>query len=258
MTEDLQRFQQEEAVKARPASTIYRLRLFSRRRQSLLRGVGIVAAIFLVLALGTAIIAKVSRQRDFEAFEARRSDTQGILTAISSPGEFDPVSVSQLRNLDRSLEIVTPLYERMRSYYPPSADMPAELASIYRRRGWMEAVFGNKDEALRLIEAALAIVEKLVKGPSALAIYRADLADTYSDLGTLHSLRKEWNQAQAACEAAIAERKLLIAGNTPSNNVIADLASDYLALSEIHLEQRDRAEADVAIHLVDRHYRGDG
>jgi eukaryotic-like serine/threonine-protein kinase len=200
---DLRRYLEGDAILARPATRMYRLRIFARQNKGLVAG---VAAAFLALALGTAgtglALLHAVRQRE----EAR--DVTAFLTGMLQSGDLKntrgrTLGVRELldqaaRRLDVERAFAArPLVEaelriaigntyRSLSNYEPEAERHLAEALAIRRR-----VLGEDDAAVAesLHDLAVALLWKRPAsgaGPDVVPMFRRALEVRRRELGENH------------------------------------------------------------------------
>ncbi|MEK6700976.1 MAG: protein kinase, partial [Planctomycetota bacterium] len=109
LASDIRRYLKDEPIAARPASTWYQVRKFSRRHRTLVLGV-IASFVVLLAGLGTTLWqAQVAREQRDAAIEARRraEESEAFITcARFEPGEgtvtfFKTLTPAALRHMNR-------------------------------------------------------------------------------------------------------------------------------------------------------------
>ncbi len=246
LAKDLKRWLDGKAIVARPPSTWRRAGRWVWGRAAIIT----VAALVLVIVVGSLggwVWGHYSHQRERAAFENVRASLKQSLAAIDvarfTPGADEGHDSAELR---KELAEKVPLYEAMIRQDPTDEELRWELATIYRRLAWLEALSGDKDKAAALAQKARTLLAELATAHPDSTPYESDLADVHSDLGTIDALRRQWDEAREAYQEAIRRRERLAAKNVGGEDQAGQLAFDWLALGELHHVRRNRAGADAA------------
>jgi serine/threonine protein kinase/tetratricopeptide (TPR) repeat protein len=229
LASDIRRYLKDEPITARPASTWYHVRKFSRRNKGLVAGLA-VAFVFLSAGLVLSLISRADAVRARNAEKTRAdelkqvSDFQGKMLA-----QVDPTTAG------------VRLAEDVRSRYTavlakasvPQDERASQIESFVSQFSRVNAT----DTALKLIDetilkpAAEAIGKEFSDQPTVAATLRAVLAERYHDLGM--------DQAAANLgQLALADRRRIL-GEEHEDTI---LSIGNLAAYTKGLGKRDEAE----------------
>jgi tetratricopeptide (TPR) repeat protein len=146
---DIRRYLADEPVVARPASTFYKLRKFSRRNRAVVAG---VATVIVVLAAGTVIssILAIGQAR-------ARADAQHQADVAEAVNAFlidDMLNVGDPKRERGGLTIVNMLDEASEKIEGRFEDEPLVESAIRLAFGWAYYRLGNLTDALPHVEEA--------------------------------------------------------------------------------------------------------
>jgi serine/threonine protein kinase len=209
LADDLRRFLEGEAILARPPSLSRRGGRWLRRRAPW------VAATAMLLIVSVAIVAsllsvKHSRERDRVAFATARETAKQTLAKFDATKLLGNNSIP-LREMQRALADIVPVYEQMLQQQPDDAEARAELALVHVRLGWLQTSMGENEDAIASIEKGCAGFAALADADPGQARYRQAFANAQSDLAFVNRFLQRDDQARAAFLRALQERKRLVA-----------------------------------------------
>ena len=237
LAEDIQRYLANEPVKARPASTAYRIRKYVRRHRA---GVAVASALVLLLAafaVAEAVqIRRVTRERD------RANRITAFLQQIfkvNDPSQARGNSITARELLDRaSKEIDTGL-----------AGDPEEQAQMFDVMGNVYGSLGLYPEAESLERRAVAIREKLL-GPN----HPDTLASMYSLAFLLRRDGREDEAEKLQRKVLATERRVLGPKDPRTADSIAQLAG--ILVEEGHYADAEQLNRE-ALALDEQIYGAD-
>ena len=223
---EIERYLNDEPIRARPPSTPYRVRKFIRRHK-----VGATAAsvVFLTLILGIAgTTAGLLRSRRAEA-DARReaqtaaqvSDFLVNLFRVSDPSEARGNAITAREILDKGAKQISSELD----------GQPEVQARLMHTIGKVYAELGLYSDAGRLLEEAAATREKVVGSES------PELAETLTALGDLYSTQGRYEQAVPILQRSITLREKALGGNHVA------VAQSLKSLANVYRQQGKYAEA---------------
>jgi eukaryotic-like serine/threonine-protein kinase len=184
---DLQRYLDNEPVRARPPSVRYRAAKFVRRNRSAVGAAAVAAVALLAGAAATTVgfvqaRAEQHRAEQEAAVAAQVTDFLVDLFAVSDPGEARGSTITAREVLDRGAErIETEL-----------AAQPAVQARLMRVMGDVYRGLGLYDQSASLLEGAAAVGERTA------AVERTELVAALRRLGTVYSQQGRFDEAEAA------------------------------------------------------------
>jgi hypothetical protein len=221
---DIRRYLKDEAIVARPASTVYQLQKFGRRHKALMAGVALVVV---VLIGGIAASTR-------EAVRARRAELaskavndflhKDLLAQASANSQAGPNAQP-----DPDLKVRTALDRAAANITGKFATQPDIEASIRETIGMTYKELGLYPQAERQIEQALELRRRVLgeKNPDTLTSMH-DLAETYKnqgkyDAGGAALQKRRWNSVVGFLEANIQTRWRLSATWVRSTGIKATM-----------------------------------
>ena len=243
---DIQHYLDDEPIVARPASTWYQLRKFTRRNKPLVVG---VAATFLALtggligtitfALGEAEQRAIAEQREKDA-NAAKSLAQQREQEADEAREREAQAKEQAQARADELEIVTAFQQSMLSEIDAEQmgrnileDLRAEIEAALGEQGpdqsAKQAVLASFDQAVAranttnlalevidrniLARAAATIKKEFAEQPSVRASLQQTVADTYREIGL--------NEPATPLQEAALQTRREVLGNDHPNTLIS-------------------------------------
>ena len=206
LAEDLRRTLRHEPIAARPASAIYHLRMFARRRTGLVVGAGAFVLLLITAVVVTAWqAAAIADQRD-EALDLRGQAEQAraaaereatIATAIS--GFLQDVFAAASPNVGRhDITVVEAIDLAAGRVEERLAHQPAVAAAVRLSLAGTYYTLGNLDQALEQCRSAVTHAER--QDPPV----PYDVATARSSLGQVYFALGEFDQADEHLSASVA------------------------------------------------------
>ncbi len=225
---DLNRCLANEAVSARPPSTLYRLRKTAARNKLLFSSIGLVTAMLtaslIVVSAGLARERQAHRKANIETAKSQQI-TQFLEEMLKGVGP----SVARGRDTTMLMEILTNTAERVGTELTNQPAVEAELRTIM---GQLYQAVGNYNQAQEMERRALEINRKLYGERSwATAVSLNDLSVAYMSDSKLA-------EAQAAGEESLAIQHRL------SSDENAELAATLDNLGQVYRQQGKDADAE--------------
>ncbi|HEY8550713.1 MAG TPA: tetratricopeptide repeat-containing protein kinase family protein, partial [Vicinamibacterales bacterium] len=222
--DDLRRYLADQPISARPDTVGYRTAKFVRRNRRLLAG-GLAAALLVGGSIGYHAV-RLAQERDRAELEAAKaSRISELLTSLltgADPYRTPDGREPTVRNL---LDVGA---ERVVKELADRPDVQAELFTVIGRT---YERMGLRDQALPLLEQALAIGRRM-------PVDDARLAQTLNDLGVSHREAGNLARAQALLTESLALRRRL--HRQPHNEVAITLVE----LARVHMDLGDLATAE--------------
>ena len=157
---DLERYLRREPIAARPASGVYRMRLFARRHRGLVAGLTLALVALLVGAAGTTVgfVEAKGEARRATAEAARTRAANGFLRGFLEAA--DPEVLGKDVTVREMLDLNAPQIDTL------FAGDDRTRAEARRTVGWTYNNLGELDVALEQLEGALELFREL-DGPNA-------------------------------------------------------------------------------------------
>ncbi len=277
LARDIQRYLSDEAVEARPPSAGYRLGKFLKRNKG-----PVLAASFVLLALvagfiGTAWgLVRADRARQAEAVQRKiaveqknKAETSEALAkaqriraeereqqaidavkkfrdaVANNPELMNNPALESLRKtlLKEPLAFFRSLRDRLQAERDTSTESLHRLAHAAHELAMLTDAIGDKTDAMRAYEEALAIWERLARENPAAIDFAAELAACHSDIGDLQKQTGQPERAMESYRKGLVIWERLVREN-PDNKDFADgLAGklNNIGLFQTETGQRERA-----------------
>ncbi|MFI4917586.1 MAG: protein kinase [Phycisphaerales bacterium JB060] len=185
MADDLRRFLRDEPITARPATTLYHLRKFARRRKGPVIAGGIIAAA-LIIASVVSVAFAINAQRQRALAEQRLGDVRQLAnTMLFDLHDLIEPLPGALEARQRLVETGLTYLDRLAATAGDDPELLEELAEAYFRIGDIQgnprrANLGDAQAALRSYGQSIDLRERLVDiAPSVsttIALARTELA----------------------------------------------------------------------------------
>jgi len=206
LAEDLRRSLRHEPIAARPASTIYHLRMFARRRTGLLAGAGAFVLLLIAAVVVTAWqAAAIADQRDEaidlheQAEQARAAAEREAKIATSISGFLQDVFAAASPNVGRhDMTVVEAIDLAAGRVDEQLAHEPAIAAAVRLSLAGTYYTLGNLDQALEQCRSAVEHAER--QDPPV----PYDVATARSSLGQVYFALGEFDQAEEHLSASLA------------------------------------------------------
>jgi serine/threonine protein kinase/Flp pilus assembly protein TadD len=199
LADDLRAFLDDKPIKAKPPTAWHRTLKWSRRHKPLVASAGISTAALVVLSFAMLIYSNVAITRERNAKTAALQERTAALAraesnfnmvlavidrSLESIGDRTLADVPQMEKLrkkllDDSLEF----YEKLLAQNPGDPAVRFAVARVYVRVAHISQAFANWNDAIRQNEAAIAILEDLLRLEPSNASFRAELGTAYKQRG---------------------------------------------------------------------------
>jgi serine/threonine protein kinase/Tfp pilus assembly protein PilF len=230
LASDIRRYLKDEPITARPASTWYQVRKFSRRNKGLVAGLG-AAFVFLGAGLLFSLISRA------DAVKARNSE-KARADELKKVSDFQDKVLAQVNATAAGLKLTEDVNRRFAAALEkdkvPEAERPAladNFRSQWSRVNATDAAAALIDETI-LKPAVRAIDEQFKDQPVIDAQLRQALADRYRELGLYDASLQLQKQALETRRRALGEEH-------------PDTLSSIFAMSTLLQDQVHFAEAEV-------------
>ena len=232
---DIRRYLRDEPISARPPSTWYQLRKFSRRNTGLVAGVGVALLLLVAGIVGTGIALRRALRAE-SGLTAQLAKTESARHRAESINSF---VIKALRSSDPMLDgrRGATIAEAMRGAVREieAGAFQAEPETETELRETIATILkndGKYEEAEALLRDAVAMEERLFGRDSPV------LAGSLKDLGNVHLLQHDYAQAGPLLERSLA---ILEKAYGPEHSEVADALN---SLAELEYEQHhlDRAK----------------
>jgi serine/threonine-protein kinase len=192
LADELERFLNGEAIRARPARPLARLGRWCRRRPLVAL---LAAALLLSVVLGSGLAIwqwwqanEHARRADRERIRAEESFRQAHQAVNDFCARVNESPARGLETVRRELlEAALPYYERFLQERGQDPALRAELADTHFRIATITAAIGPAPRALDAYERALDIYQELLRDAPSDVLLRKSLAQTQSRLGVLQA-----------------------------------------------------------------------
>lgn len=185
LADDLRRYLHDEPIAARPATTLYQLRKFARRRKGPVLAAGVIA-VALVVASVVSIAFAVNAQRQRALAEQRLEDVRSLAnTMLFDLHDLIEPLPGALEARQRLVETGLAYLDRLAATAGADPELLEELAEAYFRIGDIQgnprrANLGDAQAALTSYDRSIELRERLARvAPSAgstIALARTRLA----------------------------------------------------------------------------------
>ena len=260
---DVQRYLDGDPVEACPPSASYKLRKFARKHRAALATTGAFAVLLIVatgVSAGLAVWANRERIRAGRAENAateqkKRAEEreQMAIDAVKRYGDvvrdtpelknnptLAPLRAKLLKEPQAFFKLLRDRLQADRETTPDSLD---RLAGATFALGYLTNEIGDKQDALRAHEEALAIRERLARESPSVTQFQSDLAQSHTAIGTLQRETGRPAEAMASHEQARAIREWLARDKPSVTQFQSDLAVSHTFLGTLQAEKGRRAEA---------------
>jgi eukaryotic-like serine/threonine-protein kinase len=258
LADDLRRYVEDKPIKARRATLLQKLRKWCHRHQPVVT-TAIVSAVAL-LALSVALLwegnRRIRHERDQkdealadaeENFRMARQAVDSFFTRVSQSKLLDVPGLQPLRM--ELLEAAVQYYRALTDKRSADPSVQADLAVAHFRLFEVYYEVGHHNDAVRELDAGLALVEHLLRD------HRGD-SDLIRQLpGFWKGTRRMWNETPPPDDRAAAERSLnkfiqiwekLAAQNPGQPAFQSDLATMYDRLGQLLGWESEEAVASCA------------
>lgn len=247
-SDDLQRYRDNQPVRARPDAVTYRVRKFLKRHRT-----GAVAAAVVAVTLVGGVAATIWQARIARLNEARAQQRFQQVRRLANVFLFDfDEKIRDLAGATAARELlVRTALEYLDSLGGDAADDPAlmrEIATAYEKVGDVQgfsskANLGKTEDAEKSFLKAVALRERLAAAPGAGAADNLALAQSYLRLS---DAQRQLRSAQAAAatleKARVAAEHSLRAGPGDAQAYAAALGV-YNTLSQRHFRRSENRQA---------------
>jgi len=229
---DIQRHLRDEPIVARPASTVYQLQKFARRRRGLVTG---AVAVLVVLVAGIVVstwqAARATQERNRAVAEKVRADTESATAKAVNDFLQNDLLAQASANVqagpgtkpDPDLKVRTALDRAAARMQGRFDKQPLVEASIRQTIGLTYLDLGLRAEAQREIERAVAL-RRSVLGES-----HPDTLTSMSNLAELHRIRGSLSQAETLFSKILETRRALLGRVHPDTlDSMDNMAATYI------------------------------
>jgi tetratricopeptide (TPR) repeat protein/predicted Ser/Thr protein kinase len=268
---DIERHLRDEPIVARPASTIYQLKKFTRRNKALVFG---LAAVFVVLVAGIVVsrwqavravrAEELANQRLIEVNEAltqvetkrkeaeknfamARNAVARYLDGVSDSTELKAHGLEPLRK--HLLETAREFYEKFAQQHAQDPALQADLAEAHLRLGNILREMGDSAGAIDNYQRSTELYDALAKAEGKGSHYELQALVACSDLGLALSNRGRNAEAETAYVRALGLEKLLDQDAKPDAFFLSALANNDDNLGTLYAHTGRGAEAEK-MHLA--------
>ena len=216
--DDVQRFLDDEAVKACPPSAIYRFRKLASRNRASLSAATLVAA---ALIIGTAVATwQAMRARDSQAqteiakkqlderYRIAKEAVDTYLLRVTQDERLDHPSFRQLRQ--SLLEAALPYYDQLHKISPTDEQSRVAQAETLNQLGGVKHELGRFDESLKAFEEAAKLFDQLAVDHPTQLTYRQSLSKVLVNLAEHYRTRGETEDILVYEERALELRQQLV------------------------------------------------
>jgi tetratricopeptide (TPR) repeat protein len=261
---DVERYLEDEPVRACPPSAAYRLEKFARRNRGYLMTAGLVAAVLIaatvlsvwqtVRAKQAAIVAKEARAKaELNARTARQAVdemyTQVAEKWLAHQPQMEPI---QREFLEKALKFYTHFAEG--SGAEPAVRL--ETARAYRRIAEIQHRLGEPAQAEVAFHRAVDHLQSLVDESPSVAVHRTELAATLHRLGVLLGDTGRYHEEENSHRRALALEAQLAAELPDSVAHRSDLGRGHWfvgqVLSTVHRREEAERELRSALDIQNR------
>jgi eukaryotic-like serine/threonine-protein kinase len=261
--QDIQRYLEGDPVEACPPSAPYKLRKFARKHRAALATVGAFA---LLLVAGAGVSAGLAVRADRERARAVKAENsakdqqvraqereQMAIDAVRRYGDVvretpelrnDP-GLAKLRAtlLKEPQAFFKRLRDRLQADRDTAPESLAQLASAIFDLALLTNEIGDREDALRSYQEALAIRDRLARAKPLDTALERDLARTHNNIGGVQSETSRPVEAMASYEAARAIWERLVRQNPSVIEYRERLAWCYHNIGILQSDTGQRAEA---------------
>jgi tetratricopeptide (TPR) repeat protein len=244
---DIERHLRDEPIVARPASTIYQLKKFTRRNKAIVGG---VAAVFVALVAGVIVsrwqavravrAEALARQRLVEVdralvqVETKRKEAEKnfamarhavarYLDGVSDNAELKAHGLEPLRK--HLLETAREFYEEFARLHAQDPALQADLAEAYLRLGNIRREMGDSAGAVDDYQRSVELYEALARGAGDSNDYRKQVLVASGNLGLALANRGRNEEAEAAYLRGTELKSVLAAEPKPDTFFLGVLAN---------------------------------
>ena len=215
---DVERFLNDEPVKACPPSTAYRLRKFVRKNRVIFAAtVAVAAALLIGTSVSTWQVLRANQARaDSDTQRARAEGSQQMARANLKKAReaVDQMLLrvsNRLKNEPQTEQLRTELLQDAMTFYgvflqqdPSNPELQFEAGNAYRAYGNLQGALGQSTGAEQTYKQAVEVFKGLVAQSPANLEYRKQLALSYADLcRILTKTSARMADAQTASEKAL-------------------------------------------------------
>ncbi len=247
--DDVQRFLNDEAVRACPPSTLYRFRKLASRNRASLSAATLVAA---ALIIGTAVATwQAMRARDSQAqteiakkqidlrYRIAKEAVDTYLLRVTQDEQLDHPSFRQLRR--KLLEAALPYYDQLHEISPTDEQSRAARAETLNQLGGVKRDLGRFDESLASFEESAKLFDQLAAENATKISYRQSLAKVLVNVADHYRTRGASSESLEYEQHAL-ELRLQLASEHPDNDLLQlELAQSYTNVG-VGTQEMDRRE----------------
>lgn len=252
LARDIERYLNDEPVRACPPSAAYRFGKFARRNKLVLAGTSAVVVALLMLVVGLAVsnriitaeqnektqalvekeqalmLAEEERQHAEKNFRRARIAVRGILSdAARGAGEWSQLP-PPLR--EKFAESAVNFYEGFLEEGSVDPSLQYETAVGYRSISAMYNSLGKREQAEQLLRDAIVILQRLSEKYPEEVRYRHQLAYTLYMHGWRLDLGHELSEAEASLRRSVDQYETLVSERPDHGSYYLELAACYRVL----------------------------
>jgi tetratricopeptide (TPR) repeat protein len=183
--DDLRAFLQNRPIKAKPPSPWQRCIKWARRHRSLIASAALSTAALLVISFIVLARSNIAITRALERAERNFQMVLAVIDrSLESVGDQKLANVPQLERLRKNLlDDALSFYGKLSEENPHDPDVQFAIGRVYVRVAMINQEFGEWDQAIRLNEQAITVLEDLVKTDPSNPFYRFELATAFKQRG---------------------------------------------------------------------------
>jgi serine/threonine protein kinase/Flp pilus assembly protein TadD len=256
LARDIERYLQNEPVRACPPSTWYRFRKFALRNRALLGTMFAVSAA-LVMAVMVLVVSIVVIDRERADAMAQRDNAQvqrqrarrAVDKMFTDVAEKWLAQQPHLEPMQRQfLEEALHFYEEFAQELSTDPELRLERVNAHRRVGQIRLRLGERPLAERAIRQAIDLSKQLISDFPSEPRYRSALAECHESLGYALVREGRFGEAEKEVRESLLLRDRLVADAPAVAAYCSDLASGCSMLGDVQVNSGRPCEAQLSYH----------